>query len=137
MSKLVNWGHWVVAAFFAGVGVPFLWSVLAGIPTSLRQHPREVTYIFFWGVIMSLPPFVCAWGIWTWKKWGHVLGLVQMIFALGWCIRWLVDVGVQNVGMRGTIRIELLRIFLICVCILGWLVLPAVRHKYWPKVAAA
>ena len=121
MSKLVNWGHWVVAAFFAGVGVPFLWSVLAGIPTSLRQHPREVTYIFFWGVIMSLPPFACAWGIFKWRRWGRMLGIVFSVVILA---------GLTTVAFERKVSAGEGAFAFIYFVMLIWLLLPVVRAEY-------
>ena len=121
MSKVVNWGHWLVAAIFAVSGAPFLWSVLASAPSSLHQHPREVTYIFFWGVIMSFPPFACAWGIFKWRRWGRSLGIILTLVILGGFVMIAFDRKVSAGESVGA--------FIYCAMLI-WLLLPGVRAEY-------
>jgi len=140
MNKIVNLGHWIVGLLFAAVGLVCLfYTYVQGMPSLLLMAHgyHAIFFISYPAIILWVPLLLSAWGIGRWKKWGHALGLVQVILLLCWCVRWLVYVGMQNVGMRGVIRIELLRAFLIGVCVLGWFVLPAVRHRYWREVAAA
>jgi hypothetical protein len=124
MSKLVNWGHWLVAGFFAVSGAPFLWSVIASLPSGYREHPREGTYIFFWGMIMSLPPFACAWGIFKWRRWGRMLGIVFSVLILAGFAILAFD--------RKVSAGESVFAFIYCGTLV-WLLLPVVRAEYFRR----
>jgi len=138
MSKLVNWGHWLVGGAFAALGLSYFYHASQFVPLLIRiLRGENLSYYLPASLVLWIPLLLCAWGIWNWKGWGHVLALFLAALALCWCVRWLFYIGLHDFGGRGYIRAEFLRIILILVCILAWLLLPAVRHRYWPKESAA
>jgi hypothetical protein len=138
MSKLVNWGHWLVGGAFAALGLLNFYQTVLFAPNLVEDLRNESSSFFFLSsFVLWIPQLASAWGLWKWKSWGYELGLAQVVLGVFWCSWWLAYVGTQNVGMRGAIRPEHIVALLICLCILGWLMLPAVRHQYRRKVAAA
>jgi hypothetical protein len=128
MSRLVNWGHWATAAFFAALGASLLWSAATGIPRLLRENPREIAYYFVTGAAIWVPTLFCAWGIFKWRRWARGLGIVLSALNLvlfGVVI--LVDPPIVREVNYGWVEI----VDAICSgLILAWLFVPAVRFEY-------
>jgi len=121
MRKLVKWGHWAVAATFAVTGAPFLFSVVAIVPRSVQRDPQMGAFTLFWGVILSLPPFACAWGIIKWRRWGWMLAIVDSVVILG---------GYATVVRNNKALDWGIVLALIYCAMLVWLLLPVVRAEY-------
>jgi hypothetical protein len=133
MSKIVNWGHWVVAALFAAWGLDSLWRAVVGFPSLFRQHPSDITYHVVSDAFLWVAVLACAWGIFKWRPWAHTLGIVLSAFfavAMGLVFA----VGSQS----GTKPNPYFAPTILIVCtVLIWLVLPAVRAEYRRRSIAA
>jgi hypothetical protein len=144
VTKLLSWGHWLVGAYFTVLGADALWYAAAIIPNDLREHPKEVTYLFIDHALTCAILLVCAWGIFKWRRWAYGLAigisllecfgaaLVISVFGVKPSGAWL-RIGNFNFGLSAAVVVSLLLAFLV----LGWLMLPPVRHKYWQKTATA
>ncbi|MGA8222359.1 MAG: hypothetical protein WB780_11950 [Candidatus Acidiferrales bacterium] len=126
MSKLTDYGHWLVAAYFAFWGADLLWSSVAGFPRSLRDHPRHITYILVSDMLVLVAISLCTWGILNWQQWARNLGVVLSILILG-----LIALAAWTAPELGLLVIlEFALTALIAGAVLIWLVLPVVRAEY-------
>lgn len=126
MSKVVNWGHWVVAALFAALGLDFVWNGILGVPRLLREHPTDITYRFVSDALIWITILICAWGVFKWRRWARPLGIV-------WSAFWIVAISVGfsmrvESGLRS--NVDWLLSVLIGCSVLVWFFLPAVRSEY-------
>ena len=127
MSKIVNWGRWVIAVYFAAWGLESLWKIILRFSNLLREYPKELTHTivafdaFFW-----IAAFACAWGILKWRLWARKLGIVLSAF-------WALAIGL-GFGFRlqagGKPNFFWLLLLSIGSLALIWLLLPAVRLEY-------
>ena len=126
MSKLVNWGHWLAAAYFAFWGADLLWTSVAGIPELLRDHPRHITYILVSDVLVLVAISLCTWGILNWQRWARNLGVVLSVLIIG-----LIALAAWTAPEFGLLPIlEFALTALIAGSVLIWLLLPVVRAEY-------
>ena len=125
MSKVVNWGHWVVAVVFAIGGGVQVGSALANVPRLLRDHPDDITYRLVFD-LLYLFLLICAWGILKWRTWSRPTGIV------------LAAIGMTMVGIATVTEVQLRMGFdffqmaaglAICFSFI-WFLLPAVRSEY-------
>ena len=126
MSKIVNWGHWVVGAVFAALGFDLVWKSILGVPSLLREHPTDITYRFVSDALMWITILICAWGIFKWRRWARPLGIV-------WSAFWVVAISMEfSMGVRSDLRSNLnwLLWVLIGCSVLVWFFIPAVRSEY-------
>jgi hypothetical protein len=126
MSKVVNWGHRLVAALFAVSGAASLWYSIARLPSLIRQHLQEITYYFVMDSLYWIPALLCAWVVFKWRPWARTLGILVSLLDVAFVgiILW----GDFNFG-RG-LRGETVILTLISCSVLTWLFLPAVRAEY-------
>jgi len=123
MSKLVNWGHWLVAAVFTASGLFFMANrILPDLVYAVRgdrsPYPEYIRYLG------SLPFFVCAWGILKWENWARDLAIGLSIFEL-----LSIVIVVALAGLHVVDASTVMFTALICVALI-WLRLPAVRAEY-------
>lgn len=126
MNKVVDWGHWIVAALFAISGVDLVWSTVVTFPRVLREHPDDITYRVVSDVLIWLAILICAWGILKWRRWARSLGIVLAPF---WCVAFgfAVSVGLSS---REKLDFEWPLLCLAGCLVLVWFFLPAVRLEY-------
>lgn len=123
MKKVVDWGNWAVAAFFAVGGLSFLLGV--GIPSLIHGlRSGQSFYPFYMNVLGSLPYLICAWGMLTWRLWAHRLAIILSIFGLLSLV-----VALVVVGMSEAVGSFVSATILGCIS-LTWLLLPRVRAEY-------
>jgi len=126
MSKLVNWGHLLVAAYFAFWGVDLLWSSVSVFPRLLRDHPHEITYILVMDAIVWVWILLCAWGILKWQRWAQKLGVALSVLML-----LFIALAAWTAPQFGVVLIlEFGLVTIIAASVLAWLLLPAVRAEY-------
>lgn len=121
MSRLVDWGHWLVSAFFAVIGAVMIWYGFSAIPRYPANFPHDVAYHFVSSALGCGLLAFCAWGVFTWRVWGHVLALTICVFTILLDVLLMIAYGnfAWNTGL------------LIPILITGWLLLPSVRAAYW------
>jgi hypothetical protein len=123
LSKLVNPGHWLVAAIFVASGFVFLYEYIIPDLIYLVRGDRAV-YPEYLRYFSALPFFVCAWGILKWESWARDLGIGLSIFELLSVVIILCFAGLRVVGVSAVV-------FLALICIkLIWLRLPAVSAEF-------
>jgi hypothetical protein len=128
MSKLVNWGHWLVSGVFAALGCRYLIIAFLRIPELIRiTRAGAFSYYLSGKVVLWVPFLVCAWGVWKWRWWGHVIatslaGLVTLAS--------LIELVLVLVYQQYHILYWILVTLFACGIFL-WLLLPEVRTSYW------
>jgi hypothetical protein len=122
VSKLVIWGHWIVALISASLAAGCIWEIVgASIIRDARFGPRSLDANFpiaVVGVVYGL----CSWGILKWRRWGHALAIGVSAFV-SFVGSWAALVG--DTGSLFPIT---------AVLVLIWLLLPPVRAAYWQRV---
>jgi hypothetical protein len=123
MSKLVNWGRWVVAAILVIRGFAFLTYRI--VPDVIEgYYGRQTFYPVYMRILWSVPFFLCALGILKWDRWA--LGLATAL-----CVCEIVVINV--VGTTGILhqvdRGEVLAMILAGTPLM-WLVLPSVQAEF-------
>jgi hypothetical protein len=134
VSKLVNWGHWAVAALFAAAAIDSVWhNVLVTLHGVLRALSGEAVsfYPAYNDALWSVGLWICAWGILKWRRWGHRLALCFAIFGLAVFI--IGFLGIRE--MRFRVEFAIWTFFAIGVT--AWLLLPTVRHEFTRRAATA
>jgi len=119
MTKLVNWGRWVVAAYFGMIVVGSIAGLFAVIISHVREN--QSFYPVYMGFFLLVPAVACAWGLVKWRHWAYVLALVLTSFAI-----FTVPLTYKVSGLHAS-DWELL--ILNCATLV-WLLLPAVRARY-------
>ena len=125
MNKIVDWGHWLVAAVLAVKGFALLYEIVAYLPQAWR-HPNTLTYpTDHLALGLCALYFACAWGILTWRSWGRKVALAITAFeSVIVAALMVVTYGLAIFNARMNL-IALLN----CAAMI-WLVLPAVRAEY-------
>jgi hypothetical protein len=87
MSKLVNWGHWLVAVLLGVLGLYFLGGFVFALVVSkgLRESVpsgHEGTVMIGLNLVAWLPFLICAWGVLRWRAWGHALTITLCALAI-------------------------------------------------------
>ena len=120
MSKIVNWGHWIVTLLACAMAVESIWAVIHNTVSMGRSEtfsPRlEANFLF---VVLALISALCAWGIFRWRSWGYLLALAVCAFEL--------FTGTAAVMVGDISPLFLLAPLLVVV----WLLIPTVRAAYW------
>ncbi|HYL69484.1 MAG TPA: hypothetical protein VEX69_09980 [Candidatus Limnocylindria bacterium] len=126
MSKLTNWGHSLVAALFVASGASALWYWIEDLATAFRQDPQHITYHFIFGAVLWATTLCCAWGIFRWRPWGRMLGIV--LSALCFVVYAVAFVKARDLDWA---------MALIYFAMLTWLLLPNVRAEYLRRAQVA
>jgi putative Mn2+ efflux pump MntP len=124
MSRLVDWGHWLVSVLFAVIGADMIWYALSSIPRQPQDSPYDVTYRFVSSALGCALFAVCAWGIFKWRIWGHALALALCILAV--MLDAFLMIGYRNFDLNAIQLVGVVLPILIAV----WLLLPPVRAAY-------
>ena len=123
MSKLVNWGHWLIAAILAFSGFAFLTDRI--IPDLIEgYYGRQTFYPMYMRILWSVPFFVCALGILKWDRWARGLTMTLCMAEF---------VALEAGGTTGIVnRIERNEVLAMILAFtpLFWLILPSVRDEY-------
>jgi hypothetical protein len=131
MSKVVDWGHWLITLFLGLLGVWFLLESIRQVPQvvqTLRQARlaagEQVGYLLDISFVAWAPALLCAWGLYAWRRWGQVLtivfcGLTMLLYAQGLAIFGRSFFSVRWVGT-----------LLAAALIVTWLMLPPVRQRF-------
>jgi peptidoglycan/LPS O-acetylase OafA/YrhL len=123
MSKLVNWGHWIVGIAFASSGLGFLFG--RGVSDAVRAvRGQQPFYSFDMVVLTCVPILLCAWGILNWRDWGHKLAILLSLLGLVSLVLALSALGIHELGS------SFVSSAVSAIAILIWLLLPAVRLEY-------
>lgn len=130
MNKIVNSGRWLAGGLFVFLGTDLLRHAFAKIPELFREHPQIVTYQFASWALLWIPEFLCAWGLFKWRRWGRQLGIVlSAIYVFAGAFSFVVSlVYPRVVGFSMTAYFAIMT--LIASCVFAWLLLPAVRIAY-------
>jgi DMSO/TMAO reductase YedYZ heme-binding membrane subunit len=124
VSKVVNWGHWLVSAAFVALGADAIWSALTAIPRNLREHPQDITYRFASSALFCALVVSCAWGILKWRVWGHALALTVCILVVLFDLLFLIAYRDFELSFSRFAGIAA------PILIAAWLLLPSVRAAY-------
>jgi hypothetical protein len=129
MSKLVNWGHWLVAVLLGVLGLYFLGGFAFALVVSKELRGsvpsgHEGMVMISLNLVAWLPFLICAWGVLRWRPWGHALTITLCALAI------LVEVETLIFrGIRGFAAAEILKLTVACLVVV-WLLLPSVRTQY-------
>ncbi|MGD0955885.1 MAG: hypothetical protein ABR953_03550 [Candidatus Acidiferrales bacterium] len=130
MSKVVHWGHWVVAGVFAIKGLGMLYEIIPHFIHALRNQipfsDQDYLILIPWALYLA-----CAWGILRWRQWGQIFALMLSLLEL--------TAVVTMVAMYGLLSLDsniVLWSALNCGVVI-WLVLPQVRSGYWQRTQTA
>jgi hypothetical protein len=129
MSKLVNWGHWLVAACVCSLAA---FSIHEDVLRIIGPAHTGHEAIYWVGVsarelIWVALSVALVWGILIWADWAHGLLTLLITVALS------VVVYALFAGGREALNWDVIGGFVIYSSTLVWLLLPAVRHRYWQK----
>jgi len=135
VNKVVNWGHWVVAAFFAAWGLGYLLSAIVGFPILFRRHPNDVTYYVVSDAFFWIVPLLCARGIFKWHSWARTLSIVlSLVFAVAMAVLLFMDF---RSGVKASFYFAPTIMTAIAWSVLIWFYLPAVRAEYLRRSQSA
>ena len=130
VSKVANWGRWVVAGIFAIKGLGMLSEIIPHFIHALRNRLpfsyQDYLILIPWALYL-----ICAWGILRWRQWGQISALTLSALELA--------VVVTMVAMYGSLSLDS-NIVLWSALNWGvviWLVLPQVRSGYWQRTQTA
>jgi len=130
VSKVANWGRWVVSGIFAIKGLGMLSEIIPHFIHALRNRLpfsyQDYLILIPWALYL-----ICAWGILRWRQWGQISALTLSALELA--------VVVTMVAMYGSLSLDS-NIVLWSALNWGvviWLVLPQVRSGYWQRTQTA
>jgi hypothetical protein len=132
VSKIVSWGHWLLALFSAILGLyslaAFVFAVVMS-RTLWQSGSSEHSAFVFVGVnlVAWLPLLLCAWGILKLRAWGYMLAIIACGFAILTELETLVFFGFTR------IRASEIAKFTAACLVVAWLLLPSVRAAYWDR----
>jgi hypothetical protein len=130
MTEIVNWGRWAAGTYFIVLGLDALFASMAHVPGLTREHSPEAAYSFVLAhaLLIWLPAFLCAWGVFRWRAWARKTGLaLSAFFAVAGFGIWI------YFRMSGRLDTPLLVGALLAAAVLVWLVSPPVRAEYWRR----
>lgn len=123
MSRVVSWGRWVVVALACALAAGGVEGIVVYCFEYANREARPglelvltADSIYVGAIAISLS---CAWGIFKWRSWGHVLALALFGFHL--------LIGVLGGIPRGPGILYPLATGLV----VAWLLLPSVWAAYW------
>lgn len=123
MSKVVTWGHWIVAVIFAAYGLLLGQAVVEDVKNALNVRSFSFYPAYFDG-LQSIAFLCCAWGILKWQYWGHRLGIILLLVA---SVVWMCT---DALGSMIDYDPHIWDVPLAMTPVLVWLLLPPVRSEY-------
>src|SRR5271170_2264297 len=125
VSKIANWGHWVVVLLACAMAVESIWAIIQNTVSMSRADgvSSRILGANFLFLALALVSALCAWGIFKWRSWGYVLALGISAFEL--------FVGAEAALVGDTTPLFPLAPF----CVVVWLLLPTVRAAYWRRAS--
>jgi ABC-type transport system involved in multi-copper enzyme maturation permease subunit len=118
MSKLIKWGRSVVAASIAFTGAQGIYDAIGHLIGA-----RDLILI---AVFVAV-----GWGILVWSEWAHFLLALIMALGVGVVTSVLITSGREALNWHVLGALTLYSVTVL------WLLLPAVRRKYWRKEMTA
>jgi hypothetical protein len=142
MNKVIHWGRWCAAAFFAFQGLFFLFAIEAIVVFSAVELHERMLYPAVMAPILSFPLLACAWGIVKLRRWGYGLAIVLAVAEglAGIVAVWLLKANISSVYVVGfSIYFDpaFMSSLLFAYIVLLWLLLPSVRTRFLHKGFAA
>jgi hypothetical protein len=142
MTKIVNWGRWVVAGLLAGQGLAGLPSTLKETITTIRsgQGTLYPTYMHILGATTFL---LCAWGLLKVHRWAYWLAVLiyafEVIILFSVVAMWGPETIATDIFIGGLHfdSVTLLLPVVAAIACFVWLLLPSVRAQYMQKESAA
>jgi hypothetical protein len=125
VSKIVDWGRWVLAASLTLEGV------LHVVSEGQKSNP-SLFDMFFAGAFF----FFLVYGVLVWSKWAHGLLVVSGFLSVPLIAYLYVSGKAAEYGIQLLSPKYLMGDVLGCVELI-WLLLPPVRAAYWHKERAA
>jgi len=142
MTKLVNWGRWAVAVYFALHGLLILFVALASAIFLFREGSGSF-YPPSQRLIVSAAFLLCSWGLVKMRNWAYWLAVgLSILEIIGTAAAFLTPriaarvFGVVLEGIHFQLGSILIPVTTACACLV-WLFLPSVRALYLEKEFAA
>ena len=131
MSKIVTWGHWLVAAVLATKGMGLLYEMVAYFPRAWR-HPHTLTYpTDYLTVALCLLYLACGWGILKWRKWAYIFTVTLSLLEIA------LFVAIVAMDWSATLVTSIILWTALNCAVVTWLILPMVRTTYQQRQATA
>jgi hypothetical protein len=130
MSKLVNGGHWLVAAAFAMKGIVFSYHFVLNLIHGKRGSHQLSSSDYLMGVVCVVY-LLCSWGLLKWRHWSLVIAITLSVVEI-----FFVAIAVHSTFPVWLDRDTVLWGVLTCM-IVAWLLLPRVLAQYRQGMQAA
>lgn len=126
MSRVANWGRWLVAVFFAFKGFLFIYENAPHFTHALGNH-IPLTYQDYLLLVPWVAYPACAWGVLRWRRWGQIGAVALSSLELA--------VIIAMVAMYGRLSLDrnIILWSALNAGVVIWFVLPAVRAGYWQR----
>lgn len=138
MSKLVNWGRWPVALFFALQGLAILFAAIAGAISMIRDGSGTL-YPTYVQLFDSAALLLCSWGLMKMRNWAYWLAMAICILEVMVIAMEIFDqfkgahiFGYVLEGIHFQPGSILIPEMTACASLV-WLLLPSVRARYLHK----
>jgi len=138
MSKVVKWGRWPAAIFFALQGLAILAGAVSLVILTLREESGTL-YPVYQQLLECSALLLCSWGLLKMRHWAYWMAMgICVLESLGVLIL-LADVGasasgtwLEMGGLHFKVGSNLIPAAIVFIC-LAWLALPSVRAQYLHK----
>lgn len=128
----MNWGRWLVAAFFGSKAIGLLYEMIAAMPQAWRR-PEALSYpADYVGAGFCALYFACAWGILNWRSWGRKVALVTTCLEAA-----AIDLLLLATYGRAALNPKMMVFAIFELAALIWLLLPAVRMEFSNRMQTA
>src|ERR1700736_5538223 len=123
MSKIVNWGHWFVAAAFAMKGIVFSYHFVLDLIHGKRGSNPISSSDYLMGVVCVVY-LLCSWELLKWRHWSLVIAITRSVVEI-----FFVAIAVHSPVPVWLDRDTVLWGVVTCM-IVAWLLLPRVRAQF-------
>lgn len=130
MSRVANWGHWLVAAFFAFKGFLFIYENVPHFTHALRNH-LPLSYQDYLLLVPWVAYPACAWGVLRWRAWGQIGAVTLSLLEIA------VIVGMVSIFGAASLDLNIILWSAANAGVVIWFVLPTVRAGYWQRQRTA
>lgn len=136
MSKLVNWGRWLVAGLLIAQGLASLSGAFTEMISILRSG-QGTFYPTYMHLLVAAAIVLCAWGIFRLHRWAYWLALVVCVLELVTLFGLIsMTQGPETFTAElfiGDLRFDSVTVLIPVAATIGcliWLLLPVVRAEY-------